>query len=134
MPPRKKPVRRKKAAPASVGLTAAETRAVTGAEVDRLAAQVDDDGGAVLGRYNDPHGARARAAEVLERRRRERVRLRVRAARVYDARHLLRGAPAAERRRLSIDPAARRRIPRRADRQGAERARAVRTEDSEAGR
>jgi len=58
MPPRKKPVRRKKAAPASVGLTAAETRAVTGAEVDRLAAQVDDDGGAVLGRYNDPFGGK----------------------------------------------------------------------------
>src|SRR5437660_7884741 len=58
MPPRKKPVRRKKAAPASVGLTTAETRAVSGAEVDRLAAQVEDDGGAVLGRYNDPFGGK----------------------------------------------------------------------------
>src|SRR5437762_10163242 len=58
MPPRKKPVRRKKAARASVGLTTAETRAVSGPEVDRLAAQVEDDGGAVLGRYNDPFGGK----------------------------------------------------------------------------
>jgi ParB family transcriptional regulator, chromosome partitioning protein len=58
MPPRKKPVRRKKAAPASVGLTTAETRAVSGAEIDRLAAQVEGDGGAVLGRYNDPFGGK----------------------------------------------------------------------------
>src|SRR5437763_8196290 len=58
MPPRKKPVRRKKVAPASVGLTAAQTRNASGAEVDRLAAQVEDDGGAVLGRYNDPFGGK----------------------------------------------------------------------------
>ena len=56
MPPRKKPVRRKKAAPASVGLSAAETGQVTSGEIDALAAQVDADGGAVLGRYNDPFG------------------------------------------------------------------------------
>jgi ParB family transcriptional regulator, chromosome partitioning protein len=56
MPPRKKPVRRKKATPASVGLTTAETRATGGADVDRLAAQVEDDGGAVVGRYSDPFG------------------------------------------------------------------------------
>jgi ParB family chromosome partitioning protein len=56
MPPRKKPVRRKKAAPASVGLSAAETRQVTSGEIDALAAQVDADGGAVLGRYSDPFG------------------------------------------------------------------------------
>jgi ParB family chromosome partitioning protein len=56
MPPRKKSVRRKKAAPASVGLTAAETQAVESAELDRLAAQIDADGGAVLGRYADPFG------------------------------------------------------------------------------
>jgi ParB family chromosome partitioning protein len=56
MPPRKKAVRRKKAAPASVGLTTAETRTVASPELDRLAAQVDADGGAVLGRYNDPFG------------------------------------------------------------------------------
>jgi ParB family chromosome partitioning protein len=56
MPPRKKPVRRKKAAPASVGLSPAETGRVTSREIDALAAQVDADGGAVLGRYNDPFG------------------------------------------------------------------------------
>jgi len=56
MPPRKKGVRRKKAAPASVGLSAAETRNVASAELDRLSAQVDADGGAVVGRYNDPFG------------------------------------------------------------------------------
>jgi ParB family chromosome partitioning protein len=56
MPPRKKGVRRKKAAPASVGLSAADTRNVASAELDRLSEQVDDDGGAVVGRYNDPFG------------------------------------------------------------------------------
>jgi ParB family transcriptional regulator, chromosome partitioning protein len=56
MPPRKKPVRRKKVAPASVGLTAAETRNASGAELDRLAGQVEHDGGAVLARYSDPFG------------------------------------------------------------------------------
>jgi len=56
MPPRKKPVRRKKATPASVGLTTAETRQPGGADVDRLAAQVEEDGGAVVGRYSDPFG------------------------------------------------------------------------------
>jgi ParB family chromosome partitioning protein len=56
MPPRKKVVRRKKAAPASVGLSAAETRHVASAELDRLAAQVEADAGAVVGRYNDPFG------------------------------------------------------------------------------
>src|SRR5262245_19342742 len=58
MPPRKKPVRRKKVAPASVGLTAAETRTAGGADVDRLADQVERDGGAVLGRYSDPFGGK----------------------------------------------------------------------------
>jgi ParB family chromosome partitioning protein len=58
MPPRKKPVRRKKAAPASVGLTSAETRHATGTELDRLAAQVEEDAGAVLGRYSDPFGGK----------------------------------------------------------------------------
>jgi ParB family transcriptional regulator, chromosome partitioning protein len=56
MPPRKKAVRRKKAAPASVGLTAAETQKVSSADLDRLAAQVEADGGAIVGRYNDPFG------------------------------------------------------------------------------
>jgi ParB family chromosome partitioning protein len=56
MPPRKKPVRRKKAAPASIGLSTADTRATGGPDIDRLAAQVEDDGGAVVGRYSDPFG------------------------------------------------------------------------------
>jgi ParB family chromosome partitioning protein len=56
MPPRKKPVRRKKATPASVGLSSAEVREAGGPELDRLAAQVEDDGGAVVGRYRDPFG------------------------------------------------------------------------------
>jgi ParB family chromosome partitioning protein len=56
MPPRKKPVRRKKVAAASVGLTPAETREAGGAAIDELAAQVDADGGAVLGRFRDPFG------------------------------------------------------------------------------
>src|SRR5262249_32457932 len=44
--------------------------------------------------------------------------VRVRTARVPDAWHLLRGAAAPERRRVSIDPPPRRRLSRRADRQG----------------
>ena len=56
MPPRKKPVRRKKVAPASVGLTAAETRNAAGADLDRIAQQVERDEGAVLARYSDPFG------------------------------------------------------------------------------
>jgi ParB family transcriptional regulator, chromosome partitioning protein len=54
--PRKKAVRRKKVAAGSVGLTAAETSAVEGSELDALAAQVAEDGGAVLGRYREPFG------------------------------------------------------------------------------
>ena len=56
MPPRKKPVRRKKVAPASVGLSPAETQRVSNADLDKLAAQIDHDGGAVLGRYGEPFG------------------------------------------------------------------------------
>jgi ParB family transcriptional regulator, chromosome partitioning protein len=56
MPPRKKPVRRKKIAPASVGLSAAETAVVQGPDLDRLARQVEEDGGAVVARYRDPFG------------------------------------------------------------------------------
>ena len=55
---RKKPVRRKKVAPGSVGLTAAETAHVSGADLDRLADAVLRDGGAVLARYRDPFGGR----------------------------------------------------------------------------
>jgi ParB family transcriptional regulator, chromosome partitioning protein len=56
MPPRKKAVRRKKVAPASVGLTPAETQRVENAALDRLAGQIEADGGAVIGRYSDPFG------------------------------------------------------------------------------
>jgi ParB family transcriptional regulator, chromosome partitioning protein len=58
MPPRKKPVRRKKVAPASVGLTTAETKNASSTELDKLSDQVEGDGGAVLGRYNDPFGGK----------------------------------------------------------------------------
>ncbi|MBI1874843.1 MAG: ParB N-terminal domain-containing protein [Acidobacteria bacterium] len=58
MPPRKTPVRRKKVAPASVGLSPAETRGVPDAELDRLGNQVESEGGAVLGSYRDPVGGR----------------------------------------------------------------------------
>ncbi|HUC75082.1 MAG TPA: ParB N-terminal domain-containing protein [Vicinamibacterales bacterium] len=57
MPPRKKPVRRKKSAPGSVGLSAAETRQVADAALEALVSHVETDGGAVLGRYRDPFGA-----------------------------------------------------------------------------
>jgi ParB family chromosome partitioning protein len=57
MPPRKKPVRRKKTAPGSVGLTAAETRTANSVDLDTLATEIEEDGGAVLGRYRDPFGA-----------------------------------------------------------------------------
>ena len=53
---KKKIVRRKKVAAASVGLTAAETQNVAAGALDTLAAQVEEDGGTVLGRYNDPFG------------------------------------------------------------------------------
>jgi ParB family chromosome partitioning protein len=58
MPPRKKAVRRKKVAPASVGLTAAETSRVAGDAVDALTSQVEGDGGTVLGAYSDPFGGK----------------------------------------------------------------------------
>jgi ParB family chromosome partitioning protein len=53
---RKKPVRRKKVAAASVGLTAAETRTVTDNGVEALARQAEADGGAVLACYREPFG------------------------------------------------------------------------------
>jgi ParB family chromosome partitioning protein len=56
MPPRKKPVRRKKVAPASVGLSPAQTKEAGGTELDTLARHVEADGGVVIGRYNDPFG------------------------------------------------------------------------------
>jgi ParB family chromosome partitioning protein len=57
MAKKKKAVRRKKKEAASVGLSAAETRTGTGA-ADALAAQVERDGGAVIGVYRDPFGAK----------------------------------------------------------------------------
>src|SRR5216117_2363101 len=56
MAAKKKSVRRKKAAPASVGLSPAEVQDASGSEIDRLAERVAADGGAVVGRYSDPFG------------------------------------------------------------------------------
>ena len=57
--PKKRPIRRrKKTTPASVGLRAIETREVADPELDRLAAAVEGDGGAVLASYRDPFGGR----------------------------------------------------------------------------
>lgn len=57
MAKRKKPVkRRKKVAAKSVGLAAPETKTVRDAAADRLAAAVEDDGGAVLATYREPFG------------------------------------------------------------------------------
>ena len=53
---KKKAVRRKKVAAASVGLTAAETANVKAGALDALADQVEADGGSVLARYSDPFG------------------------------------------------------------------------------
>src|SRR5690349_11318170 len=55
---KKKVVRRKKVAAGSVGLTAAEVGKAASPELDRLAAQVEDDGGTVLGRYSEPFGGK----------------------------------------------------------------------------
>src|SRR5918996_6542802 len=48
--------RRRKVAPASTGLTPAETREVRDPDVQRLAASVEADGGAVLATYREPFG------------------------------------------------------------------------------
>jgi ParB family transcriptional regulator, chromosome partitioning protein len=55
---KKKAVRRKKVAAASVGLTPAEAKNVSAGALDRLATQVEEEGGSVLGQYNDPFGGR----------------------------------------------------------------------------
>jgi len=57
MAKKKKAVRRKKQAAASVGLSPAETRTGTGATA-ALAALVEGDGGAVLAAYRDPFGGK----------------------------------------------------------------------------
>jgi len=54
--PRKKPVRRKKAVPASVGLAIDDVKQVAASDIEELTAQVASDGGAVLGSYRDPFG------------------------------------------------------------------------------
>ena len=56
MAKKKRAPRRKKAAPASVGLSTAQVRAVDESRVGDLTAQVEEDGGAVLGSYSDPFG------------------------------------------------------------------------------
>ncbi len=58
MPTRKKAVRRKKVAAGSVGLTAAETKREADGDLAPLARDVEADGGAVLGAYNDPFGGK----------------------------------------------------------------------------
>jgi ParB family chromosome partitioning protein len=57
MAKKKKAVRRKKQAAASIGLSPAETRANTSA-ADALAPLVERDGGVVLGAYRDPFGGK----------------------------------------------------------------------------
>ncbi len=56
MAKKKRAPRRKKAAPASVGLSTAQVRAVNDRRVGDLSQQVEEDGGAVLGSYSDPFG------------------------------------------------------------------------------
>jgi ParB family chromosome partitioning protein len=65
MPPRKKPVRRKKIAAASVGLTAAETRQAADVALQGLAHEIERDGGAVLSLYRDPFGGHPLALAAL---------------------------------------------------------------------
>jgi ParB family chromosome partitioning protein len=55
---KKKAVRRKKVAAASVGLTPAEVGNVQSNELSKLATQVEEDGGWVLGRYAEPFGGK----------------------------------------------------------------------------
>jgi ParB family chromosome partitioning protein len=56
--PRKKTVRRKKAKPGSVGLSPAETRAEGSPGLRQLAADVEADGGSILGTYREPFGGK----------------------------------------------------------------------------
>ncbi len=56
--PRKKAVRRKKAAPGSIGLTPADTRRTAASAVESLAGSVEADGGAVLASYVEPFGGK----------------------------------------------------------------------------
>ena len=56
MAKKKRAARRKKVSPASIGLSTREVQTVDDQRARELAAQVADDGGAVLGSYNDPFG------------------------------------------------------------------------------
>jgi ParB family chromosome partitioning protein len=56
MAKKKRAVRRKKATPGTVGLSADQVRAVDAPRVRELASQVEADGGVVVGSYNDPFG------------------------------------------------------------------------------
>jgi ParB family chromosome partitioning protein len=56
MAKKKRAPRRKKAAPASVGLSTAQVRSVDDRQVGDLSQQVEEDDGAVLGSYSDPFG------------------------------------------------------------------------------
>jgi len=59
MAKKKKAVRRKTAAPKSIGLSVEEVRSVGDARlVKTLTSRVEEDGGAVLGSYSDPFGGR----------------------------------------------------------------------------
>lgn len=65
MPPAKKPGRRKKIAPAPVGLKPSETRDARDPALEALAAAIERDEGAVLGTYRDPFGGRPLALTAL---------------------------------------------------------------------
>ena len=56
MAKRKAPVRRKKVAASSLGLSAAEMAQVEGGELDALSSTIRNSGGAVLARFRDPVG------------------------------------------------------------------------------
>jgi ParB family chromosome partitioning protein len=55
---KKKAVRRKKAAAGSIGLTPGEVSKTDSPEIERLAKEVEGDGGTVLGRYSEPFGGK----------------------------------------------------------------------------
>jgi ParB family chromosome partitioning protein len=65
MPLKKKTIRRKKAAPGSVGLSPQEAVASLGTKVQELAVAVETDGGSIIGRYRDPFGKRDLLLAVL---------------------------------------------------------------------
>jgi ParB family chromosome partitioning protein len=59
MAKKKKAVRRKKAAPKSIGLMPQQVREAEDPRVREMTSLVEDDGGAVLGAYSDPFGGRS---------------------------------------------------------------------------